>query len=192
MSENEYGHADRKRQSEEEYFRKKDLELVEKMRKAAAEARNLAELGEKTGVKDPAVIKELEEMGFTPANVSVLPLVPVVQMAWAEGGITPAERALLTRIARERGITEGSPADLLLTAWMTEQPSPAVFAKATRLIRAVLELRGTEYETVTADDLIKYCEAIASASGGVLGFGKISAEERATLEQVVSALKARP
>ena len=45
---------------------------------------------------------------------------------------------------------------------------------------------------LTADDLVKYCEAIASASGGILGIiGKISAEERALLKSLASELTTR-
>ena len=99
---------DRRRASEEDYFRKKDRELVEKMRKAAAADRAQGELSAKTGLRDPAMIAELDALGFTPETISVLPLVPIVQMAWAEGGITPAERTLLVA-ARERGIAEEAP-----------------------------------------------------------------------------------
>ncbi len=44
---------------------------------------------------------------------------------------------------------------------------------------------------VSADDLLKYCEQIASASGGLFGFGKVSAEEKTALEQIASQLKKR-
>ena len=47
---------DRRRASEEDYFRKKDRELVEKMRKAAAADRAQGELSAKTGLHDPAMI----------------------------------------------------------------------------------------------------------------------------------------
>jgi hypothetical protein len=42
-----------------------------------------------------------------------------------------------------------------------------------------------------ADDLVKYCEEIASASGGILGIGRISAEERALLSSIAAHLSAR-
>ena len=45
--------------------------------------------------------------------------------------------------------------------------------------------------SLSADDVIKYSESIAAASGGLFGIGKISAEERETLAQIVSALKSR-
>jgi hypothetical protein len=74
---------------------------------------------------------------------------------------------------------------------MARQPSPDVFARATRLIRAMLDTGSSEGGKLTADDLIKYSESIAAASGGILGIGKISSDERATLARIVTALKAR-
>jgi len=182
---------DRRRASEDDYFRKKDKELIEKMRAAAEADRAKTEMGAKTGLTDPALLAELDALGFTPETISVLPLVPIVQMAWAEGGVTAAERTQLIALARKRGIAEGSPADAQLSDWLAYQPSPDVFARATRLIRAMLDSGAGENETLSADELIKYSENIAAASGGILGIGKISAEERATLAQIVAALKSR-
>jgi len=182
---------DRRRASEDDYFRKKDRELIEKMRNAATHDRAKHEMSAKTGLNDPALLEELDALGFTPETISVLPLVPIVQVAWAEGGITAAERTLLVRLARARGIAEGSPADRQLSDWMAQQPSPDVFARATRLIRAMLDAGSSEGGRLSADDLIKYSESIAAASGGILGIGKISPDERATLAQIVATLKAR-
>ena len=61
------------------------------------------------------------------------------RVAWAEGGITKAERELILRLARSRGIEEGSAADHQLTEWLTSRPPEAVFAGARRLIRAMLD-----------------------------------------------------
>ena len=73
---------------------------------------------------------------------------------------------------------------------MARRPSDEVFARATRLIRAMLDTGAAG--ALNADDVIKYSEDIAAASGGLFGIGKISSDERATLSQIVSALKARP
>jgi hypothetical protein len=136
-------------------------------------------------------VKELEALGFSPDTISVLPLVPIVQMAWAEGGITQAERTLLMEVARERGIAAGSAADRLLADWMAREPSPEVFTRATRLIRAMLDSGAPDSAPMSVDDLIKYSERIAEASGGILGIGRISSEERATLAKIAAELKGR-
>jgi len=180
---------DRRRASEDDYFRKKDRELIEKMRQAAEAERATHELRTKTGITDVQLVKTLQELGFTPDTIAVLPFVPIVQMAWAEGGITPAERELIVTLARDRGIAAGSPADALLADWMAHKPSDALFAHATRLVRAMLDAGGTDASAWSADDLIKYAESIASASGGIFGLGKVSAEERDTLGKITAALK---
>lgn len=181
--------ADRGRALEEEYFRKKDRELVERMRRAAAEVEAKRELSAKTGLADPEMLKELQELGFTPDTVSLLPLVPLLQIAWAEGGVTPEERSLLNQVARSRGITEGSAADRQLIDWLSSRPSDDVFARATRLIRAMLAAGGQEPGALTADDLVRYSESIASASGGMFGIKRISSEERALLTKLADDLK---
>jgi hypothetical protein len=188
--------AERGRALEDDYFRKKDLELIEKLRSsmrsaAAADAadRARAAMGQKVGITDPALLQELEVLGFTPDTVALLPLVPVVQTAWAEGGVSVAERDLIVRLARSRGIEAGSAADRTLAGWMDARPGEHVFAQATRLIRAMLESSGAQ--DLTADDLVRQCETIAAASGGVLGLNRISAAERQLLTALAAELKAR-
>jgi hypothetical protein len=185
--------AERGRALEEEYFRKKDRELVEKMRRAAAADQARGELSKQTGVSDPAVLAELQELGFTADTVSLLPLVPVLELAWAEGGITPAERQMLVSLARSRGVGDGNAADRQLQAWMTTRPAPEVFAKAGRLISALLASGAGVAQGLTADQLVAYCEQIASASGGLLGLPirAISMEERNLLTRIADDLKTR-
>ena len=180
----------RQRVAEEDYFRKKDRELVEKMRQAAAADQTRRDLGAKTGLKDPELLRELQVLGFTPDTVALLPLVPVVQMAWAEGGVTPAERRLLVDLARKRGIAAGDPADQLLSDWLTRRPAQEVFTRATRLIGAMLAT-SSESSDLNADDVIHAAESIASASGGLLGIGRVSAEERAILSEIQSTFKTK-
>lgn len=181
--------AAHKRSLEEEYFRKQDRDLIEKMKKAAAAEQTRRELEGKTGLHDPGLLRELEDLGFTPETVSLLPLVPVVQVAWAEGGVSKAENGLIVALARARGIAEGSAADRQLADWLARQPHPSVFARATRLIRAMLD--SGEVRDLTADDLVKQAERIAAASGGMFGIGRVSAEERALLARISEQLKTR-
>ena len=182
--------AERGRSLEEEYFRRKDKELIEKMRHAAAAADARAEMGKALGLTDPEILQELETLGFTPETMVLLPLVPVIQVAWAEGGVTAAERGLISRLARARGIQDGSAADRQLADWLDRRPGEQVFAQATRLIRAMLAVPGPG--DLSADDLVQHCESIADASGGMLGIiGRVSAEEREILATIAAGLKGR-
>ncbi len=182
--------AERGRSLEEDYFRKKDRELIEKMKQAAAEELSRRELGAKTGLTDPELLTELQDLGFTPETLPLLPLMPVIQMAWAEGGITAEERELLLDVARKRGIAAGSPSDRQLGEWLDRRPAPSVFTRAMRLIRAMLD-SGQEPADMSAEDVVKYAEDIAYASGGLFGLGRISSEERTLLNSIATELKTR-
>lgn len=179
--------AERGRSLEEDYFRKKDKELIEKMRRAAAADQARAEMGQKVGITDPELLRELDALGFTPETVVLLPLVPLVKVAWAEGGVSDAEQAQIIKLARSRGIAEGSEADRTLADWLRAQPVAAIFDNATRLIRAMLASSGEG--DLKADDLVKQAEAIAAASGGLFGINRISAEERRMLTAIADELK---
>ena len=171
-------------------FLAKEIEEKERLRQAALEeeareeARN--ELRARTGLPDPD-LKELESLGFTPDTVSLLPLVPVVQVAWAGGEVTDAERTTLLKLARARNIEDGSAADKQLKEWLSHRPKEKVFASAGHLIAAMLS--GPSAKNLSADELVKYCEIIASASGGVLGIHRISSEERALIASIASELR---
>jgi hypothetical protein len=183
--------SERGRSLEEDYFRKKDQELIEKMRQAAVAEQARTDLRRETGLDDPALLDQLRDLGFTPETVRLLPLVPLLEVAWAEGGVTPAERELILRLATARGIEDGSAASQQLTTWLGERPREAVFAGARRLVRAMLESAPGGTSDLSADNLVQYCEQIASASGGMLGIRRISSEERALLSSIAADLKVR-
>jgi len=66
-----------------------------------------------------------------------------------------------------------------------------VFTSAGRLIRAMLDAGSPELGSLSVDDLVRYSEKIAAASGGILGIGRISAEEKVLLSTIAADLKAR-
>jgi hypothetical protein len=92
-------------------------------------------------------------------------------------------------VARARGIEAGTAADSQLTEWLDRQPSESVYRRAGRLINALFA-SGGRFD-FAPDDLLKYCEAIAEASGGILGIGRVSSAERATLARIAAEIKAR-
>ena len=185
------GITDHVRAREEEHFRKKDLELIAKLRRADADAKARRALEQGTGLHDAAMLAELSLLGFTPETIPLLPLIPVLQVAWAEAGVSEAERALIVSLARSRGIAEKSAADRQLTEWLEYRPSAETFHKATRLIAAIVGSPDGGAVQVNADELIAYCDKIAHASGGIFGIGSVSPEERAALKEIAATIKKR-
>jgi hypothetical protein len=175
---------------DKESIRKKDRELLDKIRHASAFG---GVLKDRTSISDLAMLAELLDLGFTADTIVLLPLVPVIELAWAEGGIAPAERQLLVSLARRRGVEDGSTADRQLREWMEARPSSEVFGKAGRLIAALLSSGALVTRGLTSEQLVSYCEEIASASGGLFGLPirTVSTEERELLTRIAGDLETR-
>ena len=187
----EDGITDHIRAREDEHFRKKDRELIEKLRQADADARASRALEQQTGIHDPVMLRELRALGFTTETIALLPLIPMLQVAWARAGISAEERRMIVNLARTRGIVAGSAADHQLTEWLEHRPSEDTFHKADRLIRAIIDSPGGGALHLNADELIALCDSIAHASGGIFGIGRVSHEEREALAEIAAAIKKR-
>lgn len=181
---------DLKRSKEEEYFRKKEQGLIEKMRRQARLRAERQQLAEATGVADEEILHNLQELGYTRQTVLLLHLVPLLHVAWIDGDVTKGERRRIFELARARGIEEGSAGHEQLTDWLDHRPSDEFFRKTLRIIRDMLKVFPPEEQDASKRSLIEYCTHIATASGGILGLGrKVSQAEQALLRQVAAELE---
>jgi hypothetical protein len=181
--------GDRRRIQEEEYFQRREQELIAKLHQRGDQHAARKLLIERAGVADEEILRDLEALGYTPESVMLLHLVPLLQVAWAEGGVSDRERTLIVEAARARGIEAGSPADEQLARWLTTRPADEVFEKSLRLVGAILQARPEQERQDSERDLLAYSTAIASASGGILGFGKVSADEERVLARISQELE---
>jgi hypothetical protein len=184
--------AQRKMGLEEEYFRKKEQELLEQIRRHTALQAEREELAEAMGIADEAILATLREMGYTRETVGLLHLVPLVQVAWASGSVTPRERELVLRLSEWRGVQKDGPAWEQLNNWLDERPLDDFFLKTLRIIRLLLDFQTMKERVTGRTGLISFCIRIANASGGFMGVGsKISEGEQAALNQIVEELNRR-
>jgi tellurite resistance protein len=176
---------DRRRGLEAEYFHRQEQELIEKLRCRQ-------QLAEATHSTNEELLRDLEELGYRRETLMLLYLVPLVQVAWAEGFITESEQRLIFEAARMRGIDEESAADKELTEWLKHKPSEEFFDKTLRLIRTILQALPPEEREHEAQDIISSCVRIAKAAHEFSIFpttGHISAEEKQMLERIAAELE---
>ena len=185
--------ADRKRAQEEEYFRKQEQQYIEQMRHRMALEAERRELAEAFGVGNEEVLQELQELGFTREMAPLLYLVPLMQVAWAEGQVSAGEREVIFAAARLRGIAAGSSTDKVLSDWLDQRPVEIFFEKTLRALSALLRALPAAERELQKRDLISACTQVAEASGGLsslLGFrSKINSEERELLAHITAELE---
>ena len=182
--------TERSRKSEEDYFRRKEQELIEKLRNRTEVEAHRKGLAEAIGLENEQILDVLREIGFDRATVVVLFLVPLLQVAWSDGSIADRERALLLEAAHAHGVKEGTPAHAKLNEWLNAKPPEQMVDRALQVIRDIMAFQSTDVRQATTDKLLNACERIAAASGGFLGLGsKISPEEAAVMKRVASEIE---
>jgi hypothetical protein len=177
------------RAKEEDFFHRRDRELVERMRSEAEAGAAVRQLAEVAGIADEAVLRELQRDGFSPQTVVLLELAPVVMVAWSGGSVTPQERKEISLLARRHGVAEGVPGYGQLLGWLEARPSEEFFQLTLRAIRAQLEPLPMDERERRTRELVSRCLQIAKVSGGFLRVGsRISAAERQAIRHVVEQL----
>jgi hypothetical protein len=179
--------GDRRRRQEEEYFQRQEQQLIAQLRQRGQGDVTRRRLSEQTGVTSAELLSAIESLGYTPETAVLLELVPLLQIAWVDGGVSDRERALIIGAARGRGIEAASLADQQLTTWLSTPPSPEFFAGSLRTLAAILRSRPHDQREASQSDLLAWCRAVAAASGGVLGVGKLSQDEQAVLARMGEA-----
>ena len=71
--------------------------------------------------------------------MAALALVPLVEVAWADGQLDRKERGAILERAKESGIGAGSMEHALLEAWLDRRPDPKLLTAWTHLVRGVGE-----------------------------------------------------
>jgi len=175
---------------EEDYFHRKEKELIEKLRKRREAEAHQQEMGKESGISNEEVLKTLHEMGYTRDTVLLLHLIPLISVAWADDKVSGPEKELIIEAARVRGITEDSGAFQQLNEWLTNRPSDEFVEQTLRVISNLAETELPEEREKRRQNLLRLCQDVAEASGGILGFGnKISDEEQALLDRLAKRLE---
>lgn len=180
--------GDREQALENEYFRRKDRELIDKLREDGVREQDHRLLKERLGNASEALVTKLEDAGFTPDTLAVLHIVPLVQVAWADDWVDSGERELIFALAAARGVAPDTPAHAQLSQWLETQPDAQFFEMVDALLASTLDLLPTESRDSATDELLDWTTRIAEATGGTLGMMPISKAERACIARIAERL----
>ena len=181
---------DRGRSLEDEFFRREDQRLMERPRELRATEATREALGKASGITEPAILEKLIELGIRAETVAALSIVPLVEVAWADGALDAKERRAVVERA---GVARDSTAGSLLEAWLDRRPDPSLLIAWTHLVQAMSEQLGPDGVARLKTGLLERARAVAAATGGLFGVGsKISAPEAAMLAKLEAAFPSSP
>ena len=158
---------DRERGEEAAYFRKEDARLIEKLRQKAQFSEIAHALAEKLHADEPALLERIKKLGVTLNTGSAFILAPLVEVAWADGEVSHAERDAILHIAKQRGVEPGSADYHQILDWLAHRPSDELFHTALEAIRIGLSVLPPHESEKRIATMIKACEDVARAADGI-------------------------
>jgi len=169
---------------EDSFFAKENERLLVKMREQAVREEKKKEFREVLNIENEEVLDALVELAVEPETLVAFTLVPLVEVAWADGEIQQREREAIIKAAVERGVDEGSPTCSLLRNWLETPPDPQLLETWRGYIEELMEPLGENSRAQLKSSVMGRARAVAEAAGGFLGVGSISAAEKKKLDEL--------
>jgi hypothetical protein len=169
---------------EEEFFRRESDRLMQKLKATFEQEVTAEKLKAATGLTDPALLARLIALQVRGETVAAFWLYPLVEIAWADGRLDEKERRRILDAAITAGIERDSAGWELLETAMRQGPTEErrkVWRAYARDLAARLD---SDERRLTRNDLIKRARLVAEASGGILGMGKVTANEQQVLDVI--------
>ena len=155
----------RERYFEEEFFRKKDFELLEKLKSVFQKKMDKQDLRQASGVTDEQLLDRMIEIQPKGEMMAAFQLYPLVEIAWADGDLSESEARSVLAAGEEHGIRPGTKAYEMLEQRLHKGPDPEVrkiwFLYAEELRK---NLTPRELETFR-DDLLARARAVVASTG---------------------------
>jgi hypothetical protein len=180
---------DKPSRSEDEYFHRRDRELLEQKKRAEAEVEERQALASALGVTNDDLMRRLQAQQITPELAVLLPWLPAIQVAWLKS-LTSAERDwLLNHIQANQTPPLGAAAAARLTEWMAASPGDQLYAAAREALALQLATLNPDAAAALRDKVLNAARGVSAASGGVLGIGSVSSDEKAALDALEQQLR---
>jgi hypothetical protein len=169
---------------EDSFFAKENERILQQLRAASKREEKKKEIREYLNIENEEIINALVDLEVEPETLVAFSLVPLVEVAWADGEIQPKERDAIIKAAVERGVEEGSPTCDLLRNWLQRKPDPKLLEVWKGYIKELKPSLGERSKALLREGTLGRARAIAEAAGGFLGVASISAAEKKMLDDL--------
>jgi hypothetical protein len=175
------------RRLEDAFFLQNDKSLIEKQKALKRMKETKDALRKASGIHNEAVLQKLVELDVRPETIASLSVIPLVEVAWADGSVSKSEEGAVLAGARKTGIKEHTMEYALLKQWLRHKPPVAMMDAWVHYVQGLCEKFNVREKNALKKEVLGNAQAVAEASGGVLGIGAVSGEEKAVLAKLKKA-----
>ncbi|MGB7328883.1 MAG: hypothetical protein WBD31_28650 [Rubripirellula sp.] len=141
-------------------------------------------LCEAAGIDDEALIDALIDAGFSPETIPALQLVPIAFAAWASGSVTDEECQAAVWSIYESRLLEQPVAASRVQNWIDVRPGQELWDLWVEYTECRLLKMPPIIRQLVGKQLLEQATAVALASGGYFGIGKVCAAEQTILDAI--------
>ena len=178
---------ERGRALEDQFYDKQNQEKIAAMKSQLDTQSSKEALRKVSGMTDDAVLEKLVALGLRANTIAALSLVPLIQVAWADGTVQDNERTAILQGAHGKGLEKGTPGYELLQTWLTKRPSDELLEAWEAYIKALVAQLNDEQNRMLKNQIVGFAKMVAAAAGGFLGIGRVSASEEKVLHRIEAA-----
>ena len=180
----------RARLMENLFYLREDRKLLERQRELHEMEQSRDALARVSGIADADVLDKLLQLEVTPELLATLVVVPLVEIAWADGHVHDNEKDAILSAADAIGIGKGSVDYDLLERWLTHRPSAQLLEAWTLYINRLASNLSPPQRQELEKDLVERAQIVAQAAGGFLGLSSpVSPKEKAVIAQMQQAFR---
>jgi hypothetical protein len=172
---------------ENQFYDKQDKEKLAAMKAKMDAQQSKEDLRKASGMTDEAVLDRLVTLGLKANTIAALSLVPLIEVAWADGEIQENERTAILQGAHGKGLEQGTDGYQLLQSWLKTRPQPDLIDAWEGYIKALASQLNDEQNRLLRNQIVGFAKMVAASAGGFLGIGKVSAQEEKALKRIESA-----
>jgi hypothetical protein len=182
--------GDRRKALEESFFARENAKLLERLKNEQSTQDTREALAQVSGIQSDEVLGKLCELGIEADTWVAVSVAPLVEVAWADGKITDAEREAVLSGAEANGISSSSPGYQLLESWLAHRPDGRLLEVWGEFIVGLCAELSESEQSALQEEILGRARKIADAAGGFLGLGnRISPEEEIILSELSKAFE---
>lgn len=172
---------------EDRFFFAESLVLKEQLARLKREQESSEALSQVSGIVNKFVLMELVDLDIRPEIMAAMCLVPIIEVAWADGIIDDREREAVLKAAGKHGFVEDH---AILQEWLKRQPDPSLMDAWQKYMQGLCEILSKEALMTLKTTIIEHANDVAKSSGGFLGLANpISPAELRVLDSVAAFFK---
>ena len=165
-------------------------ELEAHSQRAPAKHDPTSALAAVSGIDDQELLRDLLAAGIRPETFACLALLPLCEVAWADGDVSNREREAIMKAAAQHGIESGTAANALLEVWLATRPELKMVDAWKEYIANLAARLPPHRSKQLAEEILGRARDIAATSGGILGMGaKVSVSEQFALDELEHAFR---